>query len=88
MFAKYYQSELQFLREVGRAFGEAHPESALARFNLACYLSLAGEKERTFQQLEAALDLDPHYRELMTQEPDLDNVRSDPGFQALLQISV
>ena len=28
MFSKYYQSELQFLRELGREYGEAHPESA------------------------------------------------------------
>src|SRR5687767_12053024 len=28
MFSKYYQSELQYLRELGRQYGEAHPESA------------------------------------------------------------
>jgi type VI secretion system protein ImpG len=28
MFAKYYQAELQFLRELGRSFGETHPDSA------------------------------------------------------------
>jgi len=28
MFDKYYQAELQYLREMGRAFGQAHPDSA------------------------------------------------------------
>ena len=28
MFSKHFQGELQYLREVGRLFGEAHPESA------------------------------------------------------------
>lgn len=67
---------------------EAHPDSALARYNLACYLSLAGEKRRTFDLLEVALDLDPQYRDLMQGEADFDNVRSDPEFQALLGLSV
>ena len=28
MFAKYYQSEIQYLREIGRAFGQANPDVA------------------------------------------------------------
>ena len=59
------------------------PELALLRYNLACYLSLAGQKRRALRYLSQALTLDPAYRELAEAESDFDALRADPAFRAL-----
>ena len=59
------------------------PELALLRYNLACYLSLAGHKRRALRYLSQALALDPAYRELAEAESDFDPLRADPAFRAL-----
>ena len=59
------------------------PDMALLRYNLACYLSLAGQKRRALRYLSQALVLDPAYRELAEAESDFDPLRADPAFRAL-----
>lgn len=59
------------------------PNEAILHYNLACYLSLAGEKSRALEHLSRALALDADYRNLIDTEPDFDPIRSDPEFQAL-----
>lgn len=61
---------------------------ALHHYNLACYLSLTGEKERALAHLGRALKIDPGYRALVESEPDFDPLRSDPDFRALTGIIV
>jgi Flp pilus assembly protein TadD len=56
---------------------------ALVHYNLACYLSLAGQKRRALKSLARALALDPGYRTLIDDEPDFDPLRGDPDFLAL-----
>ena len=60
------------------------PKEALLHYNLACYLSLAGEKERALKHLTKALGFDPSFRGLVDGERDFDPIRSDPGFQAIV----
>jgi Flp pilus assembly protein TadD len=67
---------------------EAEPDNPLVHYNLACYLSLAGDKERALAHLSQAFALDPYYRSLVHEEPDFDPIRSDPDFQALVSIIV
>ncbi|MHC4398233.1 MAG: TPR end-of-group domain-containing protein [Planctomycetota bacterium] len=67
---------------------ESEPSDALVHYNLACYLSLAGKKEKALAHLSQALAIDSHYRELAHEEPDFDPIRSDPEFQALTSIIV
>lgn len=64
------------------------PNEPLLHYNLACYLSLAGDKGRMLDHLQTALTINPLYRCLVDDEPDFDPVRSDPDFQALTSISV
>ena len=64
------------------------PENALVLYNLACYWSLAGNKRQVLLFLSRALSLAPSYRELIAEESDFDNVRSDPAFKALATVSV
>jgi len=67
---------------------EGEPANALIQYNLACYLSLAGQKQRALAHLSQALALDSRYRTLVHDEPDFDPIRSDPEFQALTSIIV
>jgi tetratricopeptide (TPR) repeat protein len=67
---------------------EAEPEDALVHYNLACYLSLATQKERAILHLAKALSIDPEFRNLIDAEQDFDPIRSDPEFQALTSIAV
>jgi tetratricopeptide (TPR) repeat protein len=66
----------------------ADPSEALLHYNLACYLSLAGDKDGALVHLSRALSADPHYRSLVDNESDFDPIRSDPDFQALIGIIV
>lgn len=66
----------------------ADPSEAILHYNLACYLSLAGDKDSALVHLSQALATDPHYRTLVDGEPDFDPLRSDPDFQALVGIIV
>lgn len=62
--------------------------AALLLYNLACYWSLAGKKERALSSLAGAFALDAHYRDLVGSEPDFDPLRSDPDFRELTSIIV
>jgi tetratricopeptide (TPR) repeat protein len=59
------------------------PDEAILRYNLACYLSLAGHKRRALRHLSQALAMDPVYRKMVETESDFDPIRDDPEFQAL-----
>lgn len=58
--------------------------SAIGHFNLACYLALMGEHQRALDELSVACGMDARFRQLLKEEKDLDSLRDDPGFQALL----
>ncbi len=64
------------------------PHDALIHYNLACYWALAGNKRHTLSYLSKALDLKDDYRSLVVDEPDFDSIRSDPGFQDLVRVTV
>ncbi len=61
------------------------PDEAILRYNLACYLSVAGQKRRALRHLAQALALDPVFRELVDTEADFDPLRCDPDFQAICE---
>lgn len=58
---------------------------ATARFNLACYLALAGEAQRAIDELTLACGLDEACRDFARDEPDFDSLRKEPGFRTLLR---
>lgn len=67
---------------------EINGADALVHYNLACYWSLVGSKQRALGYLSQALVINPRYRELIDEEPDFDPLRSDPEFQAVTSIVV
>lgn len=56
-----------------------------AHFNLACYLALAGDKDRAIDALSLACGLNPDCRNYAVEEPDLDSLRTDERFRQLLR---
>ena len=52
------------------------PAEAMLRYNLACYLSLAGHKSRALRHLSQAFRLEPAYCQMVDEEPDF--TRSAP----------
>jgi tetratricopeptide (TPR) repeat protein len=58
---------------------------AVAHFNLACYLALAGEPERAIDELTLACGLDEAHRDYARDDPDFDSLRKHPDFRALLR---
>jgi Flp pilus assembly protein TadD len=67
---------------------DVQPHLPLLHYNLACYLSLAGEKRRALRSLAHTLDLDDSFRFKIIDEPDFDPLRSDPEFLSLTSIIV
>ncbi len=61
---------------------------ALILYNLACYHSLAGDKEKMLGRLREALSIDDEYRRSVADETDFDPFRHDPAFVALVSETV
>ncbi len=57
------------------------PDYGDAHYDLACYLSLAGDVENSLKSLRTALKLSPGLLSLAERDTDLNNVRSDPGYK-------
>lgn len=66
----------------------ASPDDALVNYNLACYWSLAKNKQQALSYLSRAFDLQEEFRALVAEESDFDPIRDDPSFQALLRVTV
>ncbi len=58
------------------------PEESLLRYNLACYLSLSGQKRLALRYLAEAVSMNSVYHSLIEDESDFDPIRNDPDFQA------
>lgn len=77
-------------KEDGLAWGvralAADPDDAGVRYNVACLHAVAGEPDAAIALLEEALPMGFGNREWLERDPDLDSLRGDPRFQALLAL--
>ncbi len=73
--------------ECMKAAYRSSPKVAVVLYNLACYYSLAGEKEEALSWLARAFRLDNSYRKQVAKEPDFDPIRNDQDFVYLMQLS-
>jgi Flp pilus assembly protein TadD len=62
----------------------ADPHDPAPHYNLACLASLQGRVDSALVHLEQAFELDPAFRAEAFKDEDLDRIRDDPRFQALL----
>ncbi len=67
---------------------ELDAENPIAQYNLACYFALNRQVEMALMHLSFALELNPKYRDLTTEESDFDLIRQNPVFASLTSISV
>jgi tetratricopeptide (TPR) repeat protein len=61
-----------------------NPESPDLLYNLACCESLAGRKADAIDHLRLAIEISDGVRPHLAKDPDLDPLRDEPEFQALL----
>jgi hypothetical protein len=57
----------------------------VARYNLACFYALTGQKKKAMAELRESLQTNPDLIEWSKRDSDLDSLRDDPAFQALYQ---
>ncbi len=68
----------------GQDLLDAHPEYPGLLYNVACCESLAGRKADAIEHLRLAIEASEGTRAYLTEDSDLDPLREEPGFQALL----
>jgi tetratricopeptide (TPR) repeat protein len=68
----------------GRELLEAHGPYPNLLYNLACCESLAGRKADAIEHLRLAIEKSDGVRSYLAEDSDLDPVRDEPEFQALL----
>ena len=61
---------------------ERYPGNPNVLYNLACFESLAGQREEALAHLAEAVEVDPKMREWARDDSDFDAVRDDPRFPA------
>jgi hypothetical protein len=57
---------------------------AIPHYNLACIYALSGDTKKSIQELASSLNMNPEFVEWAQQDPDLESIRSDPSFKALI----
>jgi Flp pilus assembly protein TadD len=70
---------------VDRELVRLSPDNPTAHYNLACSLALTGSTDPAIESLRRAIELGYDDPEFLTQDKDLDALRDDPRFQALVQ---
>ena len=65
-----------------------HKDVSVVLYNLACYYSLAGDKDNALSWLGRALRMDFKLLKLIPAETDFDSLRNDVDFQHLLELTL
>jgi len=68
----------------GRELLASAPPYADLFYNVACCESLAGQKDQAIAHLRRAIELSEQTRSFLEADSDLDPIREDPAFKALL----
>ena len=79
--ARRHHEGVEFDRRIARL----RPHDALARYNLACSLVLTRQHDEALTELRRAVELGYRDFAFMLKDRDLEPVRRDPRFRALLR---
>jgi hypothetical protein len=79
--ARRHHEGLQFDHRITRL----RPHDALARYNLACSLVLTRHNDEALSELRRAVELGYRDFAFMMKDRDLDGIRRDPRFKALIR---
>jgi tetratricopeptide (TPR) repeat protein len=79
------RGEIEAARAVLDEAVELHPESAGARYELACFEATQGDREAAIARLREAIERDPGVAEYAADDEDFASLRDDPEFQALVR---
>lgn len=63
------------------------PKEPILMYNMACYLSLAREKEQALNWLGQALRASPAIVRMIPEESDFDPLRNDPDFVRMIEMA-
>jgi Flp pilus assembly protein TadD len=70
---------------VDRQIANLRPEDSLAQYNLACSLALTARNDDALDALRKAIELGYRDFRFMREDSDLDSIRKDPRFRAILR---
>src|ERR1043166_3035696 len=71
--------------KMDRKLVKLQPANATAHYNLACSLALSKRKKDALRALRNAVQLGYRDFDWMQQDPDLEALKEQPGFQALIE---
>src|ERR1700749_3866334 len=72
--------------KMDRKLVRLEPENATAHYNLACSLALCKKRPDALKSLRKAVSLGYDDLDWMQQDPDLEELKSDPEFRKLLRM--
>jgi quercetin dioxygenase-like cupin family protein len=75
------QGDLERARKMFSELLEKHPDAWQGFFNAACLEARLGDRDRAFEHLERAIELEPEQaRKFAQTDSDFDSIRDDPRF--------
>jgi tetratricopeptide (TPR) repeat protein len=80
----YQEGRYDEAADQARDLAAAHPQYPALFYNLACCESLAGRKADAIEHLRLAIEKSDRVRSYLEGDSDLDPLREEPAFQALL----
>jgi tetratricopeptide (TPR) repeat protein len=83
-FRRYREQDYEGALAILRSALETHPGNALILYNIACLESLLGNTDAAWEPLTEALAAWPRFKEQAPKDDDLEPLRDDPRFQALV----
>jgi uncharacterized Ntn-hydrolase superfamily protein len=84
--ANHYQNgDLLLAVKAARKSVEYGPDLPETYYDLACYLTLAGEFPEALASIENAIKLEPRFKSMAAGDSDLDGLRSNTEFQELIR---
>jgi tetratricopeptide (TPR) repeat protein len=63
----------------------AEPTNAIVFYNRACTYSMLNRKQEALRDVRTALNQESKFKKLAWDDPDFDNIKDDPEFQALVR---